>query len=198
MPIVGSFAGASARAYGLGAGGVGIGDFQSISTSTVGVGGIGTITFSSIPQTYTHLQIRFVARNNRANAGMGGTLTMQFNSDTGANYFTHRLYGTGSALTSDTAGGPTTYIYACDINADSVAANIFSVGIIDILDYANTNKNKTIKTMGGADLNGSGIAELISGQWRSNSAISTITLKDTNGTYNFVQNSTFALYGIKA
>ena len=70
---------------------------------------------------------------------------------------------------------------------------IFGTFIVDILDYANTNKYKTMRALDGFDANGSGYAVLWSGNWRSTSAVSTITI--TGGT--FAQYSSFALYGIK-
>ena len=81
MPIVGSFAGASARAYGLGAGGVAIGDFESIST-TVLTGNQSTIDFTSIPQTFTHLQLRIIGRNNLVGSNQREYFKCNFNSDT--------------------------------------------------------------------------------------------------------------------
>ena len=72
-------------------------DFTSLQTVTVGSGGQTTITFSSIPPTYTHLQIRWLARENTgAQADPSQNIRIRFNSDTGSNYSIHRLYGLGS------------------------------------------------------------------------------------------------------
>jgi hypothetical protein len=62
-------------------------DFESIATTTVGAGGATTITFSSIPATYQHLQIRVLARTNRS-AGVD-IMSMRMNGDTGNNYSDH-------------------------------------------------------------------------------------------------------------
>ena len=205
MPIVGTFAGASARAYGLGAGGVlGPGDFESISTTTVGVGGAASITFSSIAQTYSHLQIRGLVQSNRSSYVVD-LINMRFNTDTGSNYSWHRLRGgytsTAAATCSNTA--PDTGIQIADINS-GVAVNVFSSFVIDILDYVNTNKFKTARSISGFDSNGTvgtgaygGTTTLSSGNWRSTNAISTITLAPYDGTL-FNQYSSFALYGVKA
>ena len=188
MPIVGSFAGASARAYGLGAGGVGIGDFESIATTTVGSGGATEVIFSSIGSTYTHLQLRCLARNSVTS----GNLRIQFNSDSATNYSGHQIYADG-ASTAAYGGANVAYIEASNMPSN---ANIFSAHIIDILDYANTNKFKTTRTLHGYDLNGSGLIQYFSGSWRSTSAISTVRVFAGNN--SFAEYSQIALYGVKA
>ena len=194
MPIVGSFAGASARAYGLGAG-VLVGDFESISTTTL-TGDQSTINFTSIPQTFTHLQLRIIGRNNRVGAGLLEYFKMQFNSDTTtANYYRHEVIadgsGTGAVGNYQDGGislGPT-------INSTS----IFSAHIVDILDYTNTNKYKTVRTIAGYDANGSGQVHINSGVWLSTTAITAINLSPfISGANSFTQYSSFALYGVKA
>jgi hypothetical protein len=80
--------------------------------------------------------------------------------------------------------------------SNSAAANIFGVSIIDIFDYANTNKYKTVRTLTGADRNGAGLLRMWSSNWRSLSAVTSITLY-AQTTPNISQYSSFALYGIK-
>ena len=174
--------------------------FESISTVTVGSGGTANVEFTSIPQTYTNLQIRGIARND--NSGTGGrTIYMQFNSDTASNYSHHYLgayQGEGGAVW---AGGTanTAFIAAALMPNNGLGASIFSSLIIDILDYKNTNKYKTSRSFGGYDMNGANTGynylNLNSGNWRNTNAISSIKLYgDVN---NFMQYSHFALYGIK-
>ena len=160
----------------------------------VGSGGTSTITFSSIPNTYKHLQIRALARANRA--GSTDSVVMRFNSDSGNNYAHHWLYGDGaSALAANTTS--TNYIYPTVTTAASDLANTFTVTVIDILDYASTSKNKVTRTLAGYDVNGAGgLIFLSSGLWMNNTtAINTITI--TPGSSNWAQYSQFALYGIK-
>jgi hypothetical protein len=193
MPIVGSFAGASARAYGLGAGGVQIGDFESIQTITLTTT-TASIEFISIPATYTHLQIRGLLRTSTANTNFDNAL-MQLNSDTASNYSWHLIQGTGASAGSG-AGSSQTSMRCGEIPRNNVTASVFGVVVIDILDYANTNKYKTIRTINGVDANGSGAARLDSGNWRNTAAISSIKIfPDAN---SFVQYSSLALYGVKA
>jgi hypothetical protein len=169
------------------------GSYESIATATPA--GSSTFTFSSIPSTYKHLQIRYTSRDARA-IGIN-SFNMTFNGDTGSNYMRgHILYGTGSAAGASALSTSFTSIQAGYEAAASAAANTFGVGVIDILDYANTNKYKTSRTLCGTDLNGSGEIDFMSGLWMSTAAISSITF--TTGTSaNWATNSTFALYGIR-
>jgi hypothetical protein len=168
-------------------------DFYQIATTTVGSGGAADITFNSIPQTYTHLQIRGISRDARA--ATINSINIRFNSDSGLNYSLHALTGDGSSATSF-AQTSQSLAYIANSAGASAGANIFSATVADILDYANTNKFKTLRSLTGVDLNGSGETILWSGNWRSTSAITSISLTP-NGSANFAQYSSFALYGIK-
>ena len=172
------------------------GSYESIATTTVGAGGSATVTFSSIPATYTHLQVRLFARTSITAGNQDDTL-MRFNSDTSSNYAGHQLYGDGSSAGAGSLGGtpPVNVMYPAFITSNSATANSYGVGIIDILDYTNTNKYKVMRSLNGHDNNGNGFILLRSGLWMSTSAISTITF--TLGSGNFTQYSSFALYGIK-
>lgn len=167
--------------------------YESIATTTVGSGGTSSVTFSSIPSTYKHLQIRAFVRGTQATTA--NLWTARFNSDTGNNYYgTHLIYGNGSsagAYVNNTAS----LMYWADLVGASSSANIFGTNITDILDYQDTNKNKTVRTLYGWDTNGSGTVALGSSLWMSTSAITSITLFPQSD--NFSQYSSFALYGIK-
>ena len=178
----------------LGVGGGAANSYESIATVTVGAGGSSTITFSSIPSTYKHLQIRALVRSNYASSASQNAY-IQFNGDTAANYSYHELTGQGSTAG---AGGSANVTGPRIINYTTTAglANTFGVGVVDILDYADTNKYKTYRSLNGNDQNGSGYVILFSGNWRSTSAISSIVIGD-NGGGTFQQYSSFALYGVK-
>jgi hypothetical protein len=169
--------------------------YESIAVSSVGSGGASSITFASIPGTYTHLQVRYIGRDNRAGTD-SDDIYFQFNSDsTTANYNSHRLYGNGSSVSADRVTGYAGTLSAF-VSASTATASVFGGGVTDVLDYANINKYKTTRSIGGYDNNGSGFISLISGLWLSTSAITTITIYPLNGT-SFNQHSHFALYGIK-
>lgn len=165
------------------------GSYESIATTTVGAGGSGSITFTSIPATYQHLQVRWFARGSSL-AGLYWT----FNSDTAANYARHRLSADGATAS---AAGLTSQnnIYSVASWGIPNTASIFADGVYDILDYQDTTKYKTMRGLAGQDSNGSGGVELVSGLWMSTSAINAITITPNVGT--FQQYSHFALYGVK-
>jgi len=114
----------------------------------------------------------------------------QFNGDTTTgNYYAHRLAGDGSSAGAYTPGN----LYA--ISEFGGSGSNFMGTVIDILDYTNTNKNKTTRSLFGVDQNGSGFVGMYSMLWMNTAAINQIILSPNNG--NFTQYSTFALYGIK-
>jgi hypothetical protein len=166
-------------------------DFDSIATTTVGATSVADITFSSIPSTYTHLQLRGIVRSSRAFAT--DQFKMTFNSDSGTNYSTHLLAGNGSsALAYSEVSG--TSIYNNAVPGATATASVFGTIVIDILDYKDTNKYKTIRGLSGLDANGSGSIEFGSGLWRNTTAINTLKIVAIG---NLVQYTQFALYGIK-
>ena len=171
-----------------------VGDFESIATVTVGSGGAANVEFTSIPGTYTHLQIRGIAKDD--NTGSLDNLQMQFNSDTAANYKSHFLYGTGSVAAAGVGGSDSVMLAARVTGGNSSYANIFGVFVIDILDYANTNKYKVHRSLSGHDENGLGEVFFESGLWRNTNAITSIKLYAQD--FNWKQYSHFALYGLRS
>jgi len=170
------------------------GNYTSIATQTVGSGGASSITFSSIPQTYTHLQVRaFYA----ASTGTLNDTLWQINSDsTSGNYYNlHQIRGDGSSATASAynaiSGG---YIAPAPYSSSTT---YFSSAIVDILDYTSTNKNKTFRALSGYDANGSGWVFYRSGLYfpSTPTAINSITISPNGG--SFTQYTQFALYGVK-
>jgi hypothetical protein len=170
-----------------------VGDFVQIASAVVTSGGTSTITFSGIPQTFTHLQIRSIARDSRTNAATN--LNMQFNSDAGTNYTSHYLYGNSTTAIASASGASQTSALGMRTAGNSATSSCFGVGIIDILDYSNTNKYKTLRSLSGYDDNSSGEIWFTSGLWMSSIAINSITI--TPVTSPILQFSSFALYGVR-
>lgn len=194
MPILGSIASQNTKSFLFAPSGA----YDSIATTTVGSGGTGTITFSSIPATYTHLQIRLIGRTNRTSAGID-QMNIRFNSDTGSNYVTnHYIQGNGSAVYAGAnTSGTLMTVYRLTADGSPTLASSFGTSIIDILDYANTNKYKTLRALSGQDMNTvSGEVFFVSAAWMSTVAVSSITITPNTGTL-FNEYSQFALYGIK-
>ena len=149
---------------------------------------VSTVTFSGIPATYKSLQVRFnlVTSLNTQN------FTLQYNSDTStANYANHYLLGTGTAASA--SGQASGTFGKTVLNQQGSVSTYPNVGIVDIIDYANTNKNKTIKSLLGSNQNTSaGVVEIDSGVWLSTAAITSIAFGISGGTFT----GTISLYGV--
>jgi len=165
--------------------------YESIATTTV-TSNVADITFSSIPSTYTHLQFRLITRTNRGSAEDGFRITI--NDDTNvANYNAHGIYGDGSSVVAFEVNTGVGWAGYYPTNSGS---SVFGAGVMDFLDYANTNKAKTMRHLGGYDANGSGYMVLSSSLWTSTAAITKIKFTFDSAS-SFTQYSQLALYGIK-
>lgn len=147
-----------------------------------------SISFNGIPSGYKHLQVRALTANT---SGPGSSASLYFNSNTtSSNYRNHYLYGSGSAAGAGTDGNSA---------GNGVMGQGMTTGpaawVIDVLDYANTNKYKTVRLLNGYDANGSGYIFFGSNLWMNTNAVNTFTITAPVGT--FLQNSSFALYGVK-
>ena len=176
--------------------GVDAGDFESIATVSVGSGGAANVEFTSIPGTYTHLQIRGISCGTRADYRIGEA-EVTFNSDTGSNYACHDIYGNGSAVSATGLSSRSNIrIAPGTLGGNAGGTAFFGAIIIDILDYANVNKYKTFHYSGVPYDGSDGRAAVMTGAWMNKtSAITSISLESSSG--NWTANSHFALYGIK-
>ena len=167
--------------------------YQSIATIT-GTGSSSTLTFSSIPSTYTHLQIRCISRSTAGSAGGSGIQVTANGNTTSSDYSYHRLMADGSSVS---AYGQTGLDYILINSNSSNTSGMYAVSIVDILDYTSTSKNKTFRAYTGLDLNNTlGVFGLRSQGWFATpAAISSLTFTTSVG--NFDSNTQFALYGIK-
>lgn len=150
-----------------------------------------SVTFSSIPQDFKHLQIRAVVRGDAA--FVGGNSQVRFNGDSGSNYSYHTLTSNGSAGTVfSTAATSESSIRLLDSAEANETANAFRVSVADFIDYASTSKNTTVKSLEGGGNN----SRLRSGLWMNTAAVTQITIGRPFGG-NFVTGSRFSLYGIR-
>lgn len=183
LPPLGSFAFAGVS-----------GSFESIATVSVGSGGTSTVSFTSIPSTFKHLQIRAICKVN-GTASDFPDFFIRFNGNsTYTDYYSHQLGGDGSSAYANNSGGSSTATGGIvgDINGAQ-----FTAKIIDVLDYANTNKYKTTRSFSGWDANGSGQARFGSNVWLKTNAITSIDFVVRSSPTTIQQYSHFALYGIK-
>lgn len=171
--------------------GLEVGDFQLISRVTLNIGQ-SSVTFGGIPQSFKHLQVRGIA-NNGENTGFNNQ-ALRFNNDTEANYSVHYLAADGANASAGVQTSGTKINDIFRIQPSSTA--YFGAFIVDILDYTSTTKAKTVRSLNGADSNGSGWMGLHSGLWyKTPEAITSMTFISSSG--NFGANSSFALYGIR-
>lgn len=169
-----------------------VGDFESISTYTVTGSSVASFTLGSIPSTYKHLQLRCFVKLDA-----GTWIPFQLNSDTQAQRTTHNMRGNGASVYATTGLGSTG-----DGNFPAVAdVSQWGTIIIDVLDYASTNKNKTTRSFFGFDNNGSGSVGLGSVlHYTVGTAVVTsvgMDITQYGSGAKFVVGSTFALYGVK-
>jgi hypothetical protein len=147
-----------------------------------------SVTFSSIPQDFKHLQIRFTALASTSNGTR--SLRIRYNNDSGANYNSHYIFNSGSLVNSSYSSSSALVGY--QVWPDPSAAGN---SIVDILDYSSSSKNKTHRYFYG--VYGTQIrVEFGSGLWRNTDAITSFTIEQFTG-YSMQAGSRFSLYGIK-
>lgn len=156
--------------------------YEPISTQTISGTSTSTVTFSSIPQTYTDLVLVSALTQSADVASY-----LRFNSDTGTNYSRTRLLGTGSAATSARGTSET------GIEFWAGTLTNFGNAIHQINNYSNTTTYKT--SLGRINNTFDWLGANV-GLWRSTSAITTVSFTVSSG--YIIAGSTFTLYGIKA
>jgi hypothetical protein len=156
--------------------------------------GVSTLTFSGLPTggQYSHLQIRI----NWVPAATGGGLKVRFNGDTTSSYSVHRILGeTAVARAQASTSQDSIRVGTVWIGNDPSAPTVY---VIDLLDYSNTSKYKTLRALYGTHWGSgtNGEVGLTSGLWMNSSAINSITLFDENGN-NFTTGFNASIYGIR-
>jgi hypothetical protein len=161
------------------------GSMEPIAMVNVGSAGASTIEFTSIPQTYKHLQIRGISKGTTSTDA-----NITINSGTAA-VRRHQLLADGSGTSSSANAGNAFII----MTTSSTGTNVFDASVIDFLDYTSTTKNKVVRVLSGRDLNGSGLLCFGSALWTTTNAITSIRL--TPAGTAFAQYTQYGLYGIK-
>lgn len=164
------------------------GSAYEIAQYTVPTGGVSQVTFA-IPSGYRHIEIQALTQYS----GGPSYGYFKFNGDSGANYSGHDLQTNGvNTPASQGRASESTAYFTMDAGTSPAAPNTI---IMSILDYANTTKYKTVRTIYAWDANGTGYIEYNSNNWRSTDAINSITFSTSGST--FAANSTFTLIGYK-
>jgi len=185
-PILGVFASAQQGAF--------IGDYESIATLTAS-GGESFLSFTSIPSTYSSIQLRGIGRFSTA--VHANFVSIKLNNDTAANYVWHRIWSDGGTAFAG-ATTASTFMPIGRATGSSAASSIYGAAVCDILDYSSTNKNKTIRALGGTASTNStnqNIIQFSSGLWLNTAAVNRVDVYPDSGTWS--TGTTFALYGIK-
>ena len=168
-----------------------VGDvFELISTQVL-ASTASSVTFSSISSAYKHLQLRIVGRDTAAVGQVAPTL--QLNGDTGTNYSVHRVIGNGTSVVGFNSTS-STGILINSLPGASSATSIFGISIMDILDFSNTAKYKTVRMLGG-NIGLNAEVGLNSGLWMNTSAVTSITITASTA---FAIGSRFSLFGVRA
>ena len=156
-----------------------------------------SITFSSIPATYTDLVLKYSSRHNNAFSISQSAIT--FNGSSAANYSETVLYGTSTVAASGRQSGSSQIDFMYD-DADSATANTFSNTELYIPNYR-VSANKPMSWFGvtenNATTNNSALIVANASLWRDNSAITSITILAL-ASRNFLAGSSFYLYGISS
>jgi len=160
--------------------------YESIATNTLS-SAAATLTFSSIPGTYTDLILICSMTGNTTSIDT----RVVFNSDTGSNYSATRLMGDGTSATSNRSSNRAWI----DLNyVGGVSSTAPATSILNIMNYSNSTTYKTTllraNELGGTYQG----TEAIVGLWRNTAAITSMTITASND--NFKSGSTFSLYGI--
>lgn len=167
--------------------------YNLIASSTVGAGGVGSVTFSSIPSTYTDLIVKVSARLSGSDVTQSGSI--YFNT-AAADSSWRNLRGNGSTTGSSTSSGQNE-IYAGEWPAATATSNTFSNTEIYIPNYTGSQQ-KSVSVDSVAETNATTTTcNLIAGLSTKTAAITSITIGPYGGGQNIVQHSTFYLYGIK-
>jgi len=171
------------------------GDFGALQRITYGTLSSTNIDITNIPQTFQDLMLVLYARTN-ASVSTNSSI-VYFNSDANnTNYSRTNLQGNGSSASSSRDTNYAQLYYTDGMPGANTTSGIYLASTIHILNYANTSTFKSLLIRSAADLNGSGLTNLVAATWRSTSAINRITSAPTSG--QFAAGSTFALYGVRA
>lgn len=150
-------------------------------------------SFSNIPQNFTHLEIHsYVRTGSNYNFAQDFTF-IRFNGDNSSSYFGNWMEADGTNVSASNSG-TTSFIRTGLCPANAATAGLFGVSVIQIFDYSNTSKFKTVKALTGNDRNGSGSVGLYSGVYQKTDAITQINFGAANW-YDAV-GSLHILYGI--
>lgn len=149
-----------------------------------------SVTFSSIPGTYTDLVIVGVGQGYTSSSY--GQLQLFFNGDTGTNYSQTRIQEFGGTASSNAQTGWANGFPTSWLDWGTANQNV-GMSILNIMNYANTTTFKTTMSRGFTPGFKTELSVML---WRSTAAITTINVAVNDTPMNI--STIFSLYGIKA
>jgi hypothetical protein len=161
--------------------------YEAIATTTTS-GSPSTVTFTSIPSTYTDLVLV-----SNVKMSTGKTMTVAVN-DSASGYSQTNLYGTGANAISNRNTSQTAGIRYMGEQANVSTTN-FDLSILQVMNYSNTT---TYKTFLCRTTQPSATTEAIVGLWQNTAAINKIVIAPLGGGATFADGCIFSLYGIKS
>jgi hypothetical protein len=167
--------------------------YELIASNTVGSGGVASVTFSSIPSTYTDLALKVSVRTDRTGANTDN-VRVRLNGDTSSSYTVRALLASDSTVGND-LNTTTSGVFGYYTNTNNTTSSTFSSCELYIPNYTSSNY-KSISNESSANGTGSGYNSMTANLWANTAAITTILMYPQVAS-NFVEYSTFYLYGIK-
>lgn len=171
--------------------------FDSIATLS-GNGSATAVTFSNIPQTYRHLQIRILGRTTSTANDEITSVDMTFNGITTSTYWRGGIAVFNNITNGGGAGASNSIGWVATRSANTVSASTHCASTCDIIDYSRTTKGKITRMYSASSSTATDVSimRLNGGYWTGTDAVTSITLTHTNG-HAFSTTTRFALYGIK-
>lgn len=162
---------------------------QVIAHQEVGANGAASITFSSIPQTYTDLYLVASTRSS----GSGTDVLISYNGLTSSRSF-KMLYGQGASAVTESSS---TQMRLAQVNGTSSTSNVFTNSQLYIPNYTSSNYKSSSVDSVSENNDTTAFQTLLANLWSNTAAITSITLTMADSS-NFVQYSSATLYGITA
>lgn len=160
--------------------------YTALATVTL-AGPSSSVIFAGIPSTYRDLML-VMNVGNSGNTGFPAT----FNYDTNSNYSSLYAAGNGSNYGSSSYGSYSTAFWGANVWSNGALQEVY---VVNIFDYAATDKHKTWLSRADSMYSGSNTS-MNAGRWASTAAINSIQIKG-NSSSNFITGSTLSLYGVK-
>lgn len=173
-----------------------LGDYALLFTNTVSGSSTASVTYSSIPQTYKHLEVRYSTADSRSAGDNYGYVSMTINSAPQYYRGWNNEMKNGSGATALTQNGAAPDLYGA--SGTDINPNGFNTAVNWIWNYTSGNNKATL--LWGSNAAASSSQYAMVGIWRYggwlSNAVTTITWSTDAGKF-FKAGSLIQVYGIK-